>query len=657
MKRSLTFILALLGALSAACSAGSPSGASKGGSGGEWSGGSGGGGLGGLGGGYSQGGDPNLNIPNNAATGGRGAGGASATTPPPPPPPPTDVPVHIDECAPSNAAGLDAAATQNLMAGSGGPGSLRLLNPYDGTVFPRGLIAPLLMWDGTTADAVYLHVQSSSFEYKGCLKPTGANQLQFPQSIWSQASAATKGETDPFTVELTVSSGGVATGPVAEKIVIAQATLKGSVFYNTYATKLGGGISGGAVLRIRPGQSAELFIGQSGCTGCHTVSASGTRLTAVAFTSGGATYSVSSGSAVNPPPLSPTAPDTSFTALSPDGSIYVTNAHQGFPLVGPRTGPTNFGTANAGVYDTASGAAVPNTGVPTGAMTPAFSPDGSLLAFTDFAIDSGRGLALMSFDQKKRVASGYKQIYHAASPNYPGWPFVLPDDKAVIFSIGATSDFSGGGAGIAGGVTTAAQAPASDLYILDIASGQAKLLARAMGFGSDQDAASNKTYLPFGAAQEVHHNYYPTLSPVAAGGYFWIFFDSFRHYGNLGLQRQLWGTAVDISADGTYVTDPSHPPFYLTGQEFGTGNHRAFTALDPCLKEGNTCTTGIDCCGGFCTNGSCGRPPPPPPPPPGEPPPPPPPTCANTDEGCTTAADCCNGTDRCIAGFCGRILR
>ena len=95
-------------------------------------------------------------------------------------------------------------------------------------------------------------------------------------------------------------------------------------------------------------------------------------------------------------------------------------------------------------------------------------------------------------------------------------------------------------------------------------------------------------------------NYFPTVSPVAAGGYFWLFFDSVRHYGNLGVQRQLWGAAIDIAADGSYAVDRSHPAFYLPGQELGTGNHRAFAALDPCKKDGDSCTSGIDCCGGFC---------------------------------------------------------
>jgi len=570
-------------------------------------------------------------------------------------------PLAIDDCSPSNSAGIDAATTQALMKGGGS--SPHLLYPYDGTVFPRGLIAPLLMWDGPNVDLVYVHLHSSLFDYKGCFKPTGPNQLQIPQMIWDQATDRTGGASDPFLLELTTSTGGVAAGPVSQHFVVAKATLKGSIYYNSYATKLlSSGVlpgSGGAVLRIIPGQNAEVFLGMSGCTGCHSVSANGTRLVSLNLASllGGSTYALSTGQSPNPPPLAATAPETSFTGLYPDGSFYVTNAHQG--LVGPRAGgPGAIGAANASVYDTTTGNAITGTDVPQTAMTPSFSPDGSFVAFTDYAFDMGRGIAMMAFDGTARKASGYKKVWEADSPNYAAWPFILPDDKGIVCAVGPNADFSGGGVGLTGGAPLNALAPVSDLFLLDVTSGTSTLLARAMGFDTVQDAASGTTYLPFPAAEETHHNYYPTVSPVAAGGYFWVFFDSYRHYGNLGVQRQLWGSAVDISADGTYTTDPSHPAFYLTGQELGTGNHRAFTALDPCRKDGDSCTTGIDCCNGFCTDGKCGLPPPPPPPPDGgPPPPPPPPPCAGTDESCSSGAACCDVRDKCIAGHCGTLIR
>jgi hypothetical protein len=181
------------------------------------------------------------------------------------------------------------------------------------------------------------------------------------------------------------------------------------------------------------------------------------------------------------------------------------------------------------------------------------------------------------------------------------------------------------------------------------------LLAKAMGFATPADANGGATTLPF--PDDTHQSYFPTVAPIAAGGYFWVFFDAIRHYGNLGIQRQLWGFAIDISPTGSYTTDSSHPAFYLPGQEFGAGNHRAFAALDPCKKDGDSCTSGIDCCGGTCyfpngqvefgeNIGSCSAPKMN--------------SCAQRDEKCKTDADCCppaagQPANSCIAGFCAYI--
>jgi hypothetical protein len=248
----------------------------------------------------------------------------------------------------------------------------------------------------------------------------------------------------------------------------------------------------------------------------------------------------------------------------------------------------------------------------------------------------------------------------------PGWPFFLPDSKAVVFTRTISPDFSANGAYIGAGTfaafagpfasfaSTPFPGPNADLYIADLASGTVTMLAQAMGFKTPADAASGTTYLPF--PDDVHQAYFPTVSPIAAGGYFWVFFDAIRHYGNLGTQRQLWGFAIDIQADGAYATDLSHPAFYLPGQEFGAGNHRAFAALDPCKRDGDSCTSGIDCCGGACNippgqsefgtaTGTCG---------------PITNSCAKRDERCLSDVDCCppgpgETQNFCIAGFCAYI--
>jgi hypothetical protein len=553
----------------------------------------------------------------------------------------------VDRCSSGTPAGLTAATVKALKMG-GSTGNLRFLYPYASTVFPRGLIAPTLMWDGASADWVYVHLKSKAFEYMGCLAPTAAGQLLLPQDVWIAASAHAAGESDPFSLSLTVSASGTVLGPVTEPLIIAPATLKGSIYYNSYTTKLNSGVGGGgAVLRISPGQNATLFLGASGCTGCHAVSASGSRMVADPFMmsvqGSGASYALTSTTAANPAPLTASAPNGTFVGLSPDGTLYIGNAHPNGGLGGPRPGgPLSTGPASAGLFVTDTGTAVANSNIPAGAMMAMFSPDAKQIAFTDTAIGNGngQGLATMTFDMSAKAASNYKKVFQVSdSSTYPGWPFFLPDDGGIVFAIGNQTDFSGGALGL--GLTGAIATATSDLYLLDVASNGSVLLAKAMGFAAAADAASNKTYLPFSASDELHHNFYPTVSPVAAGGYFWVFFDSYRHYGNQGLQRQLWGTAVTVSATGKYTADPSHPAFYVTGQELGTGNHRAFTALDPCHADGASCTSGVDCCKGFCTNGKCGAPP----------------ACSNADDACSASQKCCDTALQCVGGFCTQIIK
>jgi hypothetical protein len=160
-------------------------------------------------------------------------------------------------------------------------------------------------------------------------------------------------------------------------------------------------------------------------------------------------------------------------------------------------------------------------------------------------------------------------------------------------------------------------------------------------------------------------NYEPTVLPVVAGGYAWVVFTSRRLYGNQltatpwqsrpdlydttslpqATVKKLWIAAVDLGAPPG--TDPSHPAFYLPAQEILAGNSRGFWVLDPCKADGATCTSGDQCCNGFCEPGSggaliCTNAPPMG-------------TCANLQEKCATAANCCDPGAQCIDGFCAVI--
>jgi hypothetical protein len=552
-------------------------------------------------------------------------------------PPPAD-PLSLNTCGAGNAAGLNDAQVKALIAG-GAPGSMRWLYPYDGTVFPRGMLAPTLMWEGADGKAVYVHIQSKRVDYRGCLMTTGPQQLLLPQDVWQQASDRSGGPSDPFTIELAVQGPSGPIGPIKEQIVIAQATLKGSIYYNSYS-----GV--GAVYRIPPGGMVQPFLAGTGCYGCHTVSANGARLMSSTGGGPGGSFEITPMTQSNPRMLA-VAPGAAFSGISPDGKIYLETAHPA-GQVRPQGTPMDMFTVNdAALYETDTAAVIPDSGIPVGAMMPIFSPDGRLVAFNDFAEAGGRGLAIMDFDATARKASNRRVVFTDSGDSYPGWPFFLPDNHAVVFARGVNPQFSGGGAGVFPGFPVAG--PASDLYIVDVASGTSTLLAKAMGLSTPQDTAG---YVPFGA-QDLHQHYYPTVSPVASGGYFWVFFDSIRHYGNMGVARQLWGSALLISADGTYKSDPSAPAFYVTGQDFLTGNHRAFTALDACKQNGNKCTSGTDCCGGFCyvpkgpdefmteLEGMCTSEIP---------------KCSKTSERCIADTDCCNSADKCLNGFCGQII-
>jgi hypothetical protein len=604
--------------------------------------------------------------------------------------------VALDETGARNPAGLDPAQVKQLLAGGPSAG-MKWLYPYDGTVFPRGVRAPLLMWQGNVPDAVYLRIQSSAFLYRGVLPPPAASglhvpnglsgivaqyqkmpaqpQLQVPQDVWERAGEQSLGRADSFEIAVSALSNGSAYGPITLHVQIAQGTLKGSVYYNSYVSEVGSAtpptgnlpdvsMAGGKVLKISSTGQVELVV-SGPCNGCHSVSANGSRLIVQSSpekkvgTGQGMSYGIAANGLLDASPKA-IGPRASFGALYPDGSRYLSTALVPLVLdVGSGSyWQTSDATADATLYDATTGAVIPDTGVPTGALMPMFSPDGRRLVFNDAALNAA-SLAVMDYDTTTNKASNYTTLLRTSnattSSARPAFPLFLPDDKAVVFAMTASNDFTAGYLGGSVAVGTAAAGAAlngvqfpSDLYIADLATKQYTPLAKAMGFNvaGDPDAAS---YLPFGA-DDLHHNYLPTGLPVAAGGYFWVFFDSLRHFGNLGLQRQLWVAAIDIRPDGNYTVDRSHPAFYLPGQEYGAGNHRAFAALDPCQRDGAACTTGIDCCSGFCpldsTGGRCS--------------PPQQNRCADVDERCASAQDCCPEQHRdevvsCIAGFCAVV--
>jgi hypothetical protein len=202
--------------------------------------------------------------------------------------------------------------------------------------------------------------------------------------------------------------------------------------------------------------------------------------------------------------------------------------------------------------------------------------------------------------------------------------------------------------------------------LVDVASKTVNRLDALNGY----DAEGN-LYLPGGASQEERLNYEPSVLPVPVGGYYWVLFTSRRTYGNVlapggseprgddiwGIpqgteaespspRKKIWVAAIDLEHGG--AVDPSHPAFYLPGQELESGNMRAFAALEPCKKKGKSCESAAECCDGFCRETSrdesgapvlqCATPPDN--------------ACSNIDEACKKASDCCNSKSLCINSRC-----
>jgi hypothetical protein len=577
-----------------------------------------------------------------------------------------------------NPGGLDPATQAALEAGEAGApvgnvpdGAFEWLYPYDATVFPRGLLPPTLQLAGQGADGFYLHVQSQWYEYQGFYAGSSPERLPVPETVW-QGLTWSAGAPDPVQVQITKIQGGNVTGPVEESWTIAQGSLKGLVYYNTYDDPIatqGGQLEEsrrGAVLRIRPGEKKPdvLLGGDGSCTVCHSVSANGSRMALSsghfcnkAFDlspSGGPADEVYTDDCSNPDRHDDT---NSFGGLTPDGSLMLTSGsmqrepggYDFFPNIASVDDDT--GPRDSKLVDPGTGAIVPAPGfdgVVHKALMPSFAPDASKVAFVHYEAGLGNTLSVMDFDMATHTFSNLRVVYdvtqYGIDDLYAGWPAFTPDGNAVVYQVGDRPDYSTWRGGL------------GQLFIVDVASQDERALGVLNG------TLNGSPYV--GGPDDAEMSFEPTVLPVAVGGYYWVVFTSRRPYGNLITEsgegpdaptaqhpspKKLWVAAIDIGyhAGGP---DPSHPAFYLEGQDLVSGNMRGFWALEPCRQLEETCGAGSDCCEGFCraveqegeTTFVCV--------------PPPEDTCAEEYEKCTTAADCCDVADGylCINGFCAR---
>jgi hypothetical protein len=556
--------------------------------------------------------------------------------------------------------------------------NLKTLYPYDGTVWPRGILAPLLMWNpGAPADfdAIQIKLTEANYEFEGVYKKNASPFRDHPitQKIWKQLLQSNAGE--DVTVSLVFAKGTTAYTVPPLKWKVASAPLKGIVYYNSYGTKLAQNYGppedtgalpaprtrfGGATLGIRGNSTDPILVAGSTnsdkqyCRVCHSVAANGS----VLITQGRLaedqkfySYDLKASYPIAPTSMSGQMPGNvrnyAWPAIYPDGTMFLGDSS---------SAPGSSDAVNQLYQVVAGGGAktptpIATSGWPGNLRTAfsAFSPDGKNLAFTMYAGPAGadqKTLAMMPFDKAQNKWGILKKLHKPANANhYALYPAFLPTNDAVVFEVETANG------GDYGGTRNGARGELWWVHTDTPGQPIAKRLDRLNGLGYIPDGAS-------GHDNDETLNYEPTVNPVPSGGYAWVVFTSRRMYGNVATidpfhsdprdhdlsvnptTKKLWVAAIDLNAPAN--SDPSHPAFYLPAQELLAGNSRGYWVVDPCKNDGNECESGDECCGGFCRPDQAGKlvcsnvvP-----------------QCAQEYENCKTNADCCNSALKCINARC-----
>ena len=497
--------------------------------------------------------------------------------------------------------------------------------PYNGTVFPKGLLAPEMMWNGTGGgDKYYVHVTSKYADFEFFTTADPPSRYTLDEQSWQQLTESGPGGDVAIHVARMPAGAATAAVVINHTWKIANGSLRGTVYY--WSNNLG------RVVRIKPGATApdDFLINDvkldfasqpkdgngncpTCCTTCHAVSANGSTLVI-----GGDFPATTIDLLTNTVKLTLTdvgkpLRNWSMPTLSPNGQVLIEN---NAPLPGPPGG-------SDGMWNSATGAKILGTGLDGVFLDmPSFAPNGTKIAYINH---SSHNLEVYDYDASTNLVQNAVGLVPAGGDpnlNAIAFPTVSPDAKWIAYHRGQYPN------------SLDTRFGPGDLYLASVDQpGSETALGKINGIASSFAAGD----------RDLHYNYEPTFAPLNAGGYMWVVFTSRRTQGNKPLLsgaksvvKQLWVAAIDQNP--VPGQDPSHPAFWVKGQDEATLNMRGFWALDPCKQVGAGCGTGSECCNQNCDTGVCKEPNPN--------------TCSQTGNVCAKDGDCCDPKAKCINAIC-----
>jgi hypothetical protein len=176
-----------------------------------------------------------------------------------------------------NAPAGSVASFQNTAAGTD---PAQILYPYDQTVLPIGLRAPVIQWDnkGASANAVKVSLQypatgTPSFSWSEIIPESSPPQATIPRQIWTFFEQTATGQSAAFSLQRLI--GTQLELPATRTLIFSTTPVRGHIYYTQY---LRSGAGQANIMAADPGSenpAVPAFGSSDGCPVCHSMSAQG----------------------------------------------------------------------------------------------------------------------------------------------------------------------------------------------------------------------------------------------------------------------------------------------------------------------------------------------------------------------------------------------